>query len=394
MVPNRSARHLQQQARRVTPKLSTKLLINVAIVMLLLLFAAVNFYNRAESAFREISTQPPVQDIALEKQQPPITFDASSIEHISTSVSPSPSLKSITFAHDNGLLPLAAYETVSILKNHPMHRFAASLPLDEIIHRLYTSESCGGRPVFMGMASVGSHFYRQMVENFVYTMVKFNLSDCTLLICVTDPNCVDLCRRSSFPCYDFQYHLYHDNSVPKSTMEQIALLKLFHVPKALHKGVDVFTVDLDVGFLDNPMLLVKDRIQYPHVDIFVQMDISFVMNRTVAGWRTWYTNRMPNIGLMLVRGNSKTVRMFQRAYKDYGTMKEALRNQPGKDQNKVADAMRYATAFYGLKWKFFSPDMAVLADKIYKFENKTIELGGEVSLTDAISNHNFSVDIY
>lgn len=379
MVPNRSARHLLQQARRSTPKLSTKLLINVTIVLLMLLFAIVNFFSRPEIASREISTTPPVQDKAIEIQEPLITLKAS-IEHISNSVSPSsPPLKQITYG--NSSLPLAAYETISILKKHPMHRLASSLPLDEIVHGLYTSESCGGRPVFMGMASVGSHFYRQMVENFVYTMVKFNLSDCTLLICVTDPTCMDLCRRSSFPCYDFQYHLYHDSSVPKSTMEQIALLKLFHVPKALHRGVDVFTVDLDVGFLDDPMLLVKDRIRYPHVDIFVQMDISFVMNRTVAGWRTWYTQRMPNIGLMLVRGNSKTVRMFQRAYTDYGTMKEALRNQPGKDQNKVADAMRYATAFYGLKWKFFSPDMAVLADKIYKFENKTIELGGEVSHT-------------
>jgi hypothetical protein len=28
----------------------------------------------------------------------------------------------------------------------------------------------------------------------------------------------------------------------------------------------------------------------------VQMDITFIMHRTVEKWRTWYTEPMPNIG--------------------------------------------------------------------------------------------------
>ncbi len=41
------------------------------------------------------------------------------------------------------------------------------------------------------------------------------------------------------------------------------------------------------------------------------------MNRTTAGWRTWYTEPLPNIGVFFVRGNSKTVKMFDIAWKDY-----------------------------------------------------------------------------
>ena len=34
----------------------------------------------------------------------------------------------------------------------------------------------------------------------------------------------------------------------------------------------------------------------------------------------------------------------------------------------------------GLKWGYFSSDSAKLLDKIYKFEDKTFELGGEAAL--------------
>ena len=34
----------------------------------------------------------------------------------------------------------------------------------------------------------------------------------------------------------------------------------------------------------------------------------------------------------------------------------------------------------GLKWDYFEPNSAQLLDKIYKFEDKTFELGGEAAL--------------
>ena len=41
------------------------------------------------------------------------------------------------------------------------------------------------------------------------------------------------------------------------------------------------------------------------------------MNRTVAGWKTWWTVPMPNIGLFFCKGNERTVRMFNEAWEAY-----------------------------------------------------------------------------
>jgi hypothetical protein len=56
-------------------------------------------------------------------------------------------------------------------------------------------------------------------------------------------------------------------------------------------------LDLDVGFLADPMLMVKAFMETPRVDIFVQEDMIFVMNRSRAGWKTWSTEPLPNIGI-------------------------------------------------------------------------------------------------
>lgn len=79
--------------------------------------------------------------------------------------------------------------------------------------------------------------------------------------------------------------------------------------------VDVIMLDLDVGFLRSPRYLL-DVID-PKVDIYVQKDISYVMNRTREGWRTWYTVPLPNIGIFFVRGNEKTVAVFDMAWREY-----------------------------------------------------------------------------
>jgi len=184
-----------------------------------------------------------------------------------------------------------------------------------------------------------------------------------------------------------------------SALEQIAELKLYHIPKALARGIDIVMLDLDVGFTENPMNLFGRYLQKQEgtpqqwdnkhrgkrreeasVDVLAQQDISFIMNRTRVGWRTWFTAPMPNIGIMFCRGNAKTVRMFQYAWRDYQTSKKTIRNQPGKDQNKVIAALRRARS-YGLKFKLLPAEEAVLLDKIYKFQHiTTFELGGEAAV--------------
>jgi len=54
------------------------------------------------------------------------------------------------------------------------------------------------------------------------------------------------------------------------------------------------------------------------------------MNRTKAGWGTYFTEPLPNIGLFLCRGNNKTARVFELAWYKYQQMQDAYeKSQPG-----------------------------------------------------------------
>ncbi len=65
------------------------------------------------------------------------------------------------------------------------------------------------------------------------------------------------------------------------------------------------------------------------------------MNRTKAGWKQWFTEPLPNIGLFLCRGNVKTARVFDIAWHKYLDMDDPYEKaQPGTDQNHVLEAMR------------------------------------------------------
>ena len=101
------------------------------------------------------------------------------------------------------------------------------------------------------MANAISESYWEMIENYIYSMIKFELIHCSLMICVSDHQCMQLCNDKHFPCFDYQFKRVHpERSTPPSVMEQIAELKLFNIPRALAKSVDVFIIDLDVGFLE------------------------------------------------------------------------------------------------------------------------------------------------
>ena len=264
------------------------------------------------------------------------------------------------------------------LRNCPYHEYIKSHinePLEEVLVYLHSRPECRDKPIFTSMANVGSEMYWQLIENFVYTMAKYNLADCTLMICVSDPHCIELCRASNFPCFDYRHQVLDDsgNSVESSrekvhTMEQIAQLKLFIMPKALLKGVDIFMLDLDVGFLDDPMKLVSKFYQSgQHLDAFVQEDVVFIMNRSVAGWKQWWTEKMPNIGLFLVRGNKKSSSVFESAWNDYkANTPKKIRMNPGKDQNKVVQAMRLGRWRTGFTWGYIPNNTAVLIDKVFK----------------------------
>ncbi len=168
-----------------------------------------------------------------------------------------------------------------ILKGHPLHQFEHNnKELADVMFYIKNTESCLQKPIYLSMATVHDDLYWQLIENFVYTMVKFKISDCSLVICVSDPKCMKMCDDAHFPCYNYQEH-----TLPlPSVMEQIAAVKLLHVPKALTRGVDVFMLDLDVGFLEDPQYMVDAFIATPIADILVQVTISYILIHHVVSY--------------------------------------------------------------------------------------------------------------
>lgn len=59
-------------------------------------------------------------------------------------------------------------------------------------------------------------------------------------------------------------------------------VKLLHIPQALTRGVDVFMLDLDVGFLASPQYMVKVFEETPIVDIFIQVLFTIVVCITIC----------------------------------------------------------------------------------------------------------------
>lgn len=280
------------------------------------------------------------------------------------------------------------FEAQNRLKMHPLYGLLYLVPgssksdsqyimsgdsnsLTEAMVKLYDDPQCDNTPLYLTMASVGDELYWQLIENFIYSLVKFDLSSCGMVICVSDEKCMELCADSYFPCFN-----YRSPPPLPSVMEQIGTLKLLHIPKVLAQGVDLFMLDLDVGFLNDPRHMTKVFYETPTIDIFVQLDYLFIMNRSTAGWKQWFTEPLPNIGLFLCRGNNKTKRVFDHAWHKYETMPDIkAKKNPGKDQNHVLDGMRIGRGMFGLRFAYFKNNTAALLDKVVQ-KWRGIELGG------------------
>lgn len=170
-------------------------------------------------------------------------------------------------------IPRELIKANAILRSHPFledMQYSSSVAekdIEAVMYYLKNTPYCSDKPIFLTMATVGDDLYWQLIENFIYTMVKFNTVHCAFVICVSDPRCMQMCAASLFPCYNYQEKI---RPLP-SVMEQIAQVKLNHIPKALNRGVDTFMLDLDVGFLADPMHMVRAFYRTPIVDIMVQV---------------------------------------------------------------------------------------------------------------------------
>lgn len=160
--------------------------------------------------------------------------------------------------------------TVTSLRNLPFHSLDLTVSIDDVILQLSKHEKCTDMPVIISMASVKNKLYWQLIENFIYGLLKFDALSCALMICVSDLQCMKECNDYMFPCYYYDHIATTGITVLPSVMEQIATLKLHHIPRVLDKGVDIFILDLDVGFLSNPMGLFNPNV----ANRFVSLDIS------------------------------------------------------------------------------------------------------------------------
>jgi hypothetical protein len=102
------------------------------------------------------------------------------------------------------------------------------LKLSSYINELSNRPACMDKPIFTSMAKVKCTLYWELIENFYSTMKKFGHSDCSIMICISDARCIELCRSRGFPCFDYKHP---DESV--HTMQQVATVKLLHVGMAL-----------------------------------------------------------------------------------------------------------------------------------------------------------------
>lgn len=144
------------------------------------------------------------------------------------------------------------------LQQLALHSFLVhpNLTLLTYMKLVASQPQCMHKPLFIAMAHVQSDLYWQLIQNFIYSMMQFDHIECSIMICVTDMNCMNLCRYHHFPCYHYQ----HPNATTGTTMtihimEQIATIKLLEVSRALEAGLNILLLDLDVGFLRDPLVL-------------------------------------------------------------------------------------------------------------------------------------------
>jgi hypothetical protein len=143
-----------------------------------------------------------------------------------------------SYHNSSGWVDTSLEATLKILKAHPLFDIISKNPnakIENVLIEMQKFEKCIDKPLVITMAKIGTPLYWQLVQNFVYSMTKFDIVECSLMVCISDAHCMDLCQQASFPCYQ-----YDDHSGDISAFQKIANLKLHAVPLAAAKGVSIF----------------------------------------------------------------------------------------------------------------------------------------------------------
>lgn len=282
--------------------------------------------------------------------------------------------------------------------DHLYHKIESTVTIEEYMSILSKTAKCQNKPIYMTMAKVSSTLYWQLIENFFYTMYVFGHLDCAVMVCISDPVCISKCKSQRFPCYNYQ----HPNP-SVSTFEQVAKVKIYHVAKALRLGVNVLLLDLDVGFLRDPLLLYEGFLENPYEHLRSQMDVGFGNEKKS---NTMTTFPRPNFGIFLIKSNEHSIKLFDRAWRLYEKIPAGERDRVATDQNVVVGAVKWARWRFDYNFSYFFlgyyldtyprpillDKKALLLDKMQEVSDKGVyfELGGKPArdeLSDAIVVH-------
>lgn len=277
-------------------------------------------------------------------------------------------------------------DAIKKFHDHPFHKYSLTNNLTDYMKYLSKNNECLNSPIFVTMAQVQDDLYWQLIENYFYTMLTFNHLNCAVMICVSDPLCIERCSKYGFPCYPY-FHEKKDDHI----MVQVAELKLIHVGRALTEGINVFLLDLDVGFIRDPALLYKGFFENENEQIRAQMDVGTGTDKKT---NTWMTSPRPNFGVFLVKSHPLTIKVFENAYhKYYIKSTEENKKRVATDQNSIKNSITHAVWRWGFNFSYFSigfdlstKPRPVLDDKVLLLDYVSLtnhngikfELGGKV----------------
>lgn len=314
---------------------------------------------------------------------------------------------SFSVEHDSKGLPniTLSYHSnfIKPFKSHPYHHHISKQKKkkknDLVDYMVYLSDlpQCSHKPIFVSMARVQDELYWQLIENFFHTMLIFGHLDCAILICIADTECMRRCKHKMFPCID-----YGDKTRTTHIMELVAEVKLYHIGRALEAGVNVFLLDLDVGFLRNPLLLYEGFLENSLEQVRAQMDMG---SHTEKFSNTAYSAPRPNFGLFIVKSHPYSVKAFKNAWKTYQKADNDSKKDVAIDQNNIVNSLKWARWRWTYNFSYFHlgfmldtyprpviPLKTVLLDKMKLYSDNGLrnELGGEVAvqeLKNAVAVH-------
>jgi hypothetical protein len=167
-----------------------------------------NFKSKSSTDAKDIFSASKITSEYKKDSSPhPQVFKPTGIPTSSIEIVPAVSPEKVGSEHEHYL-----HMVKSKLADHYFHSLINSSPtisLEDTIYQLFKYPKCVNSPIYITMAAVATDTYWQMVENFIYAMLKFDLIGCSLMICVSDENCMNLCKRNNFPCYNYVHKIFH-----------------------------------------------------------------------------------------------------------------------------------------------------------------------------------------